>query len=62
MSVVEPCRRPINPRYEISRSGTDNRINVICREGEFYSLPSPILHLGPWTGGGRGDIERLRPH
>ena len=48
-------------RYETSRSGKDNRIVVICRDGEFYSLPEHILHLGPWTGGRRGDIERLKP-
>ncbi|HEY1243214.1 MAG TPA: hypothetical protein VGF29_00140 [Hyphomicrobiaceae bacterium] len=48
-------------RYEISRSNRDNRITVICRDGEFYSLPTPILHLGPWTGAGRGLIERLKP-
>jgi hypothetical protein len=34
---------------------------VICREGDFYSLPSPLFHLGPWTGTRRGDIERLKP-
>jgi hypothetical protein len=49
-------------RYEVSRSVNDNRIQVICRRGEFYSLPHQILHLGPWTGGKEGHIERLRPH
>jgi hypothetical protein len=50
-------------RYEISRSGRDNRVNVICRDGAFYSsdVPDQIRHLGPWTGAGRGDIERLKP-
>ena len=48
-------------RYEVSRSNSDNRVIVLCRDGEFYSLPHRILHLGPWTGAGRGDIERLKP-
>jgi hypothetical protein len=48
-------------RYETSRSGKDNRIVVICRDGEFYSLPEHILHLGPWTGGRRGGIDQLKP-
>jgi len=49
-------------RYEVSRSGTDNRINLICREGAFYSLPHSILHLGPWQGGRKGEVERLPLH
>lgn len=48
-------------RYQLSRSGTDRSIHVICREGEYYTLPHAILHLGPWQGGGEGDIERLKP-
>jgi hypothetical protein len=49
-------------RYEVNRSNSDNRIHVICREGAFYSLPHPILHLGPWTASKRGDVERLPLH
>lgn len=48
-------------RYEVSRSHSDRSIQVICREGEFYSLPHAILHLGPWQGGREGNIERLKP-
>jgi hypothetical protein len=49
-------------RYEINRSGTDNRVHVICREGAFYSLPHQILHLGPWMGSKRGEVDRLPLH
>jgi hypothetical protein len=55
------AHQPTPSRYELSRSNRDNRIVVICRDGAFYDLPHPILHLGPWTGAGRGDIERLKP-
>jgi hypothetical protein len=50
-------------RYEISRSGRDNRLNIICGDGAFYSseVPDQLRHLGPWTGVGRGPVERLKP-
>jgi hypothetical protein len=28
--------------------------------GAFNALPTPIRHLGPWTGGGGGDVNSLR--
>jgi hypothetical protein len=46
-------------RYDVSRSNSDNRIHVICREGAFYSLAHLILQLGPWAGSKRGEVERL---
>ena len=48
-------------RYESARSTKDKALIVLCREGEFYSLPDPIRHLGPWQGSQRSDVERLRP-
>jgi hypothetical protein len=49
-------------RYKCWRSHKDNRLHLICHEGEFDGLPDPIRHLGPWTGSREGEVERLRPH
>jgi hypothetical protein len=49
-------------RYEVSRSHTDKELHVICLEGRFYDdVPPSILHLGPWTGGSRGEVSALKP-
>jgi hypothetical protein len=48
-------------RYESARSAKDKALIVLCYEGQFYSMPHPILHLGPWQGSHRGEVERLRP-
>ncbi len=46
-------------KYQTLRSVSD--IFVLCRDGEFYSLPDHVRHQGPWQVNRRGDIERLKP-
>jgi hypothetical protein len=49
-------------RYKCWRSNADKALHVICLEGEFERLPVAIRHLGPWTGGKEGEVERLKAH
>ena len=49
------------PHYQALRSVSDNHVFVICRHGEFYSLPDHVRHQGPWQGMHRGEVERLKP-
>jgi hypothetical protein len=37
-------------------------LHLLCGEGSeaFNTLPAAIRHLGPWSGGAEGDINRLR--
>ena len=47
--------------YQTLRSVSDNHVFVVCRDGEFYSLPDHVRHRGPWQGIHRGEITNLRP-
>ena len=49
-------------RYKVWRSNKDKQLHLLCGEGSgaFNALPAAIRHLGPWTGGGEGDVNRLR--
>lgn len=47
--------------YEKLRSA-DTKTHLICRDGEFDSLPDKIRQLGPWNVGVRGEIQKLKPH
>jgi hypothetical protein len=49
-------------RYKIWRSNKDKSLHLLCGEGSeaFNTLPAAIRHLGPWTGGAEGDVNRLR--
>ncbi|HWE19984.1 MAG TPA: hypothetical protein VG758_22850 [Hyphomicrobiaceae bacterium] len=58
--MLETAQPQSATRYESARSAKDKALIVICHEGRFYDLPDQILHLGPWQGSHRGDVERLR--
>jgi hypothetical protein len=49
-------------RYKVWRSRKDSSLQLLCAEGAeaFEALAVAIRNLGPWTGGGEGDIDRLR--
>jgi hypothetical protein len=50
-------------RYKVWRSRKDNSLQLLCGEGDaaaFDALPNAIRHLGLWTGGAEGEVERLR--
>jgi hypothetical protein len=49
-------------RYKVWRSNKDKSLHLLCAEGAkaFNALPAAIRHLGPWTGGAEGDVNRLR--
>jgi hypothetical protein len=49
-------------RYKVWRSRKDSSLHLLCGEGEgaFDALPNAIRHLGPWTGGAEGEVDRLR--
>ena len=49
-------------RYKVWRSTKDKSLHLLCGEGAgaFNALPTAIRHLGPWTGGAEGDVDRLR--
>ena len=49
-------------RYKVWRSNKDKSLHLRCAEGSeaFNALPAAIRHLGPWTGGAEGDVQRLR--
>jgi hypothetical protein len=50
-------------RYKVWRSRKDNSLHLLCGgEGEaaFDALPNAIRHLGPWSGGAEGEVDRLR--
>jgi len=32
---------------------------VICRDGDFYSLPEHVRRRGPWQGMHRGELAHL---
>jgi hypothetical protein len=48
-------------QYQTLRSVSDNHVFVVCRKGEFYSLPDHVRQRGPRQGMHRGEIERLKP-
>jgi len=48
-------------QYQTLRSVSDNHLFVVCRDREFYSLPDPVRHRGPWQSTRRGDITKLNP-
>src|SRR5215470_5162710 len=49
-------------RYKVWRSNKNKSLHLLCAEGSgaFNSLPTPIRHLGPWTGGAEGEANQLR--
>ena len=49
-------------RYKVWRSAKDKELHLLCAVGSevFSALPTAIRHLGPWTGGAEGEINRLR--
>jgi len=49
-------------RYKCWRSRKDSSLHLLCAEGDeaFDALPDVVRHLGPWTGGAEGDVDRLR--
>ena len=48
-------------QYQGLRSVSDNHMFVVCRDGEFYSLPKHVRRRGPWQGMHRGELSRLGP-
>jgi hypothetical protein len=46
-------------KYQTLRSVSDNHLFVVCRDGEFYSLPDHVRHRGPWQGQHRGELANL---
>jgi hypothetical protein len=49
-------------KYKCWRSNADKSLHLICREGEFESLPQRVRALGPWTGSREGTIDKLKLH
>jgi hypothetical protein len=49
-------------QYQTLRSVSDNHLFIVCRDGEFYSLPDHVRHRGPWQGQQRGEIKDLPIH
>jgi hypothetical protein len=49
-------------RYKLWRSNKDKQLHLLCGEGSgaFNALPTPIRHLGPWTGSKEGEVGSLR--
>jgi hypothetical protein len=49
-------------RYKVWRSNKDKSLHLLCGESAeaFNALPAAIRHLGPWTGGAEGEVQRLR--
>jgi hypothetical protein len=49
-------------RYKVWQSNKDKYLHILCGEGPeaFSALPAAIRHLGAWTGGAEGDVNRLR--
>jgi len=49
-------------RYKVWQSNKNKYLHLLCGEGAeaFSAVPAAIRHLGPWTGGAEGDINRLR--
>ncbi len=45
--------------YQTLRSVSDHHNFVVCRDGEFYSLPDHVRHRGPWQGMYRGELADL---
>jgi hypothetical protein len=43
--------------YQTLPSVSDNHLFVVCRGGEFSSLPDHVRHRGPWQGMHRGERE-----
>ena len=49
-------------QYQTLRSVADNHLFVVCRDGEFYSLPEVLRKRGPWQGQHRGEMKHLPVH
>jgi hypothetical protein len=45
-------------KYKCWRSNSDKSLHLICREGDFESLPQRVRSLGPWTGSREGAIDK----
>src|SRR5262249_52148928 len=54
--------RILGSRMRVSEVLRKKSLDLLCGEGSgaFNVLPAAIRHLGPWTGGAEGDINRLR--
>lgn len=49
-------------RYEISRSGSDIHVFIICYEDRFYEdVPKDAMLHGPWRVMDRDDVSKLKP-
>jgi len=58
-----PSRAHLLPmRCKVWPSNKDKSLHLFSGEGAeaFSALPAASRHLGPWTGGAEGDINRLR--
>jgi hypothetical protein len=49
-------------RFKVWRSNKDKSLHLLCADGSeaFEALPVAVRNLGPWTGGGEGEVDRLR--
>ena len=47
-------RRPI-----ARRSVSDDHVFVVCRDGQFYSIPEHRRRRGPWQAMQQGDLANL---
>jgi len=61
--TIDGAEFPRFVRDEVSIIGVfdeDKHIHLLCGEGAeaFNAVPSSIRHLGPWSGGAEGEINR----
>ena len=49
-------------QYQTLRSISDHHLFVVCRDGQFYSLPDHVRQRGPWQGQHRGELANLNTH
>ena len=48
--------------YQCLRSHRDVHVFVVCYTDRFYDdVPENVRDLGPWRGGYRGDVDKLKP-
>ena len=47
-------------QYLALRSVSNNHVHLICRDGEFDSLPDEVRKQGPWQVLMRGEVDRLK--
>jgi hypothetical protein len=47
-------------QYQTLRSGSDNHVFVVCRDGTFYeAVPHDVRRRGPWQVQHRGELANL---